>query len=980
MKSKKTHIHLPLHIVIAAFFTTLIIIFGSILGWYNYKETAELLLDASQEVFNQVNKELSLDYIGTYKPVATAVLIISNTDLVEAETLDERLLYLPMLQATLQEAPHLSGLEVGYPNGDYFIVRPLNFEYMRTRFHAPDMAALVVDNVHTATDGVRYQQRFWYNQSLQELQRTVLEKTAYDPRVRPWYTIARDDKKVHSTDPYLFHFIDQVGFTISYKSLPSGAVVAGDVTLIQLSETLAGHKMTEHSEIVILSEDGFVVAYQDSQMLQKKSNGKEHALPRVEELQSDVLSYAKQTVNFDDQVVDFAFQGERWLGGIRELDNLLESSGYYLAMLSPEKELMAEAIRIQMRGALIILVLIIITGPISLVMARLIATPLRRLAVRAKRISNFDFSLQDAEGSTVIEVDELSKVMSLMQTTISQFTLLINSLASEQDFDALLATITSESLHICKADAAVTYLVNEAGNQLVPGTIYDRQGSCQECEGVKAISLSKQSAMAKVLRTGNLEIRTVDADESGEFAPVFSNISAPSMDVFMLPLRNRQKEGVGVLCICYGRTDEQNVSIEKDQVAFAEAISGFAAVTLESRKMLKMQKQLLDSFIVLLAGAIDAKSPYTGGHCQRVPVLTKLLAQKACECSVGTFADFTMDAEQWEALHIATWLHDCGKVTTPEYVVDKATKLETIYDRIHEIRMRFEVLKRDAHIEYWEQVHAGGNKELLYQNLEEQWQVLDKEFAFVAGCNLGGEFFANEDKERLQKIAGRKWQRTIDDRIGISWEELQRKERTKASLLPVTEYLLADKEEHIVERTKNQKICKEDDCGFVVKTPKYLYNRGELYNLSVKRGTLTNEERYKINDHIVQTIIMLKKLPYPKHLQDVPDIAGGHHEKMDGTGYPRQLDSSQLSVPAKMMAIADIFEALTASDRPYKKAKKLSEVIQIMSTMEQEKHIDSNLFKLFLASGAYKEYADKYLLPEQIDSVDLQKYVKIGNA
>lgn len=979
MKSKKTRIHLPLHIVIAAFFTTLIIIFGSILGWYNYKETAKLLLDASQEVFNQVNKELSLDYIGTYKPVATAVIIISNTDLVEAETLDERLFYLPMLQATLQEAPHLSGFAVGYPNGDYFIVRPLNLEYMRTRFHAPDKAVLVVDNVHTATDGTRYQQRLWYNHSLQELQRTGLEKTSYDPRGRPWYTIASGDQMVRSTDPYLFHFIDQVGFTISYKSMPSGAVVAGDVTLIQLSETLASHKMTEHSEIVILSEDGLVVAYQDSEMLKKKSDGKVHTLPRVEELQSEVLSYAKEAVNFNDQVVDFHFQGERWLGGIRELSDLLESSGYYLAMLSPEKELMAKAIRIQMKGALIVLVLIIVTGPVSLVLARLIVTPLRKLAVRAKRISNFDFALQNAEGSAVKEVDELSEVMSLMQTTISQFTLLINSLASEQDFDALLATITSETLHICKADAAVTYLVDEAGNQLVPGMIYDRHGSCQDCKGLEGVSLSAPSAMANVLRTGNLEIRNVAADESGEFAPVFSIISASSMDVFMLPLRNRQKEGVGVLCICYGRAGKQHGSIEKDQVAFAEAISGFAAVTLESRKMLKMQKQLLDSFIVLLAGAIDAKSPYTGGHCQRVPVLTKLLAQKACECSVGTFADFSMDSKQWEALHIASWLHDCGKVTTPEYVVDKATKLETIYDRIHEIRMRFEVLKRDAHIDYWEQVYEGGNREQLKQDLEEQWLELDKEFVFVATCNLGGEFFADKDRERLREIAGRKWLRTIDDRIGIGWEELQRKERAPSPALPVTEYLLADKEEHIIERTKNQTIRKEDDFGFTVKTPEYLYNKGELYNLSVNRGTLTHEERYKINDHIVQTIIMLKKLPYPSHLQAVPDIAGGHHEKMDGTGYPRQLDSSQLSVPAKMMAIADIFEALTASDRPYKKAKKLSEAVQIMSYMEQEKHVDSNLFQLFLTSGAYKEYAEKYLLPEQIDHVDLQKYVRSGN-
>lgn len=958
-----------------AVFIGLIVAFGAILGWYNYNETSKLLLEASEEAFDQVQQELSLDYRGTYRPVATAVIILSATDLVDAQTLEERLQFLPLMQAALSEAPHLSGLEVGYPNGDYFIVRPLAWEYMRLRFHPPPDAAFVVDHITTANDGDRRLLRIWYDRTLRELDRVEPEPTAYDPRVRPWYTIALDKKEIQGTDPYLFHFIDQIGFTISYQARPAGAVVAGDVTLIQLSETLSRHQMTERSEILVLSAEGQVVAYRDPEMLRKQQGLDRSTLPAIKDLKSEVLGFAWETISFDREVVDFHFQGERWLGGVRELENLLRGKGYYLAMLSPEQELMAQAIRIQVKGALIILGLVALTIPVSVLMARLLATPLRKLAVRAKRLSHFDFSLENEGSSGIKEVNELSLAMGMMQTTIAQFTLLINSLASEQDFDALLETITGETMRICMADAVVAYLVDESGQSMQPVISCDQEALGCDIHSLVQVQLTGTSPLAKVLESGKLAILQVSAGDDQLLGPVLSRLGHQQMDACILPLRNRQGEGVGILCLLYRRGASETATIDRDRVAFAEAISGFAAVTLESRKMLKMQKELLDAFVVLLAGAIDAKSPYTGGHCQRVPVLTKLLARKACECTVGTFADFQLDYDQWEALHIAAWLHDCGKVTTPEYVVDKATKLETIYDRLHEIRMRFEVLKRDAHIRFWQQVVDGADREACAQELHAQWEKLDEEFAFVASCNQGGEFFIQEDLLRLQQIAKRTWQRTLDDRIGLGWEELQRKQRSSAQTLPVTEHLLADKEEHLVERPLNQQIASADDYGFFLDTPKYLYNRGECYNLSVQRGTLTREERYQINDHIVQTIIMLKKLPYPKHLQEVPDIAGSHHEKMDGTGYPRRLAADQLSIPARMMAIADIFEALTASDRPYKRPKKLSEVMEIMGRMAQEHHIDRDLFRLFLVSGAFREYAEKYLLPEQIDHVDAAQYL-----
>jgi hypothetical protein len=270
--------------------------------------------------------------------------------------------------------------------------------------------------------------------------------------------------------------------------------------------------------------------------------------------------------------------------------------------------------------------------------------------------------------------------------------------------------------------------------------------------------------------------------------------------------------------------------------------------------------------------------------------------------------------------------------------------------------MRFEVLKRDAEIAYWRQVAAGGDPEALRADWQAQWRTLDDEFAFIARCNQGSEFMSPEQIARVQQIAERTWLRTLDDRLGLSHEELARKAGMPAQPLPVVEPLLADKPEHRLARRPQDRIESDNPWGFQMKAPEWLYDRGELHNLCISRGTLTEEERYKINEHIVQTIMMLSRLPFPKSLRRVPEIAGGHHEKMDGAGYPKRLRREQMSLPARMMAIADIFEALTAIDRPYKSGKTLSEALRIMARMCEDQHIDPELFELFLRSAGQSRY------------------------
>jgi HD-GYP domain-containing protein (c-di-GMP phosphodiesterase class II) len=344
------------------------------------------------------------------------------------------------------------------------------------------------------------------------------------------------------------------------------------------------------------------------------------------------------------------------------------------------------------------------------------------------------------------------------------------------------------------------------------------------------------------------------------------------------------------------------------------------------------QRELMDSFIKLIAQAIDDKSAYTGGHCERVPELALMLAEHASRSDLPAFRDFSLETDdQWREYRIAAWLHDCGKITTPEHIVDKGSKLEMIYNRIHEVRMRFEVLWRDAEIDYFRDlIESPDRREALKAELDQKQQKLREDFAFVAECNVGGEFLDEEKQQRLRTIADITWQRYFDDRIGLSPVEELRVPPVEAQL-PATENLLTDKPEHVIERTRSTDYAPE--LGINMDVPEHLYNQGEVYNLSISRGTLTDEDRFKINEHMISTIKMLESLPFPPELQNVPRYASTHHETMRGSGYPRKLPGEQLSIPERILAVADVFEALTASDRPYKKAKPVSVAIDILHKM-----------------------------------------------
>ncbi|OIQ26230.1 HD domain-containing phosphohydrolase [uncultured Vibrio sp.] len=392
----------------------------------------------------------------------------------------------------------------------------------------------------------------------------------------------------------------------------------------------------------------------------------------------------------------------------------------------------------------------------------------------------------------------------------------------------------------------------------------------------------------------------------------------------------------------------------------------------------KSQEELVEAFIKLIAQAIDEKSPYTAGHCNRVPEIGMLLAKAAEDADSGKFKDFKFenDKERRE-FQIAAWLHDCGKITTPEHIVDKGTKLEANYNRIHEIRTRFEVLWRDAEIVYLKQVHIDGIDSAAAQlELDTKFKQLQDDFSFIAESNVGSEFMCDENIERVKKIASQTWQRNFNHKLGLSpFEELESAKfvcSARGTSLPVTERLLADKPEHVIQRIRPMDF--DPKLKIKVDVPTNLYNLGEVYNLSIRSGTLTTEDRFKINEHMISGIKMLNNIPFPPELSRVPRYASTHHETLKGTGYPRKLKKEQLSIPERILTIADIFEALTAADRPYKKAKPVSVAIHIMYKMASDEHLDMDLFILFLESGVYKEYAEKFLPTNQIDEVDIAKY------
>ena len=955
----------PLRVHIATMFLALLFVACGVITWTNYEHGRRIVLSSAADLFAQIEQRSEGDIERLRLPVATVVDLLSRGPLMDAETYAARRAHIPRLAEVLNRHQSIAAVYVGYHTGDFFLLRALRDEELRKLFDAPRHAAFLVQSIERR-GGAR--PRFiLLDAALNTISESTPADYKFDPRSRPWYTAAMRDTELVQTDPYVFFTTGAVGESMARRAEHGRAVVGADVRLQRMSEALARSRATPSTQLAIYDGSGRVIAFSQPGHLVTPVSGGALALARISEI-SPALARAADSASSDPASArTIEAEGRAWLVKAARIGH-----GDFLASAVPLDELLAEARSHLVHSLWLTLLIVALAAPLTWWTSHRIAANLDALTAFAAAIRQFRFDARLRVRTRIIEIDELGSAMRQMRDTIRQFLDISTALSAERKFDRLLQRVLQEAHDAAGGIGGIVYLLEEDGRTLKAAAQAWDDGDPVGLDAIPAVDTDDAAhPVAEAVRVATPVLaRSLERGTSRGFGHLEERFGRAT-GLVTVSLRGRAGDAVGVLCI-FLPGDAALPSPER--LALVEAFAGASAVAIDNQRLLEAQKALRDAFIGLLAGAIDAKSPYTGGHCQRVPVLTMMLTRAVCDWKEGPYADFNLSEEEWEALNIAGWLHDCGKVTTPEYVVDKATKLETLHDRIHEIRTRFEVLKRDAEIACLKAAVAGGNEAELRAALEREWRALDEEFAFVAGCNVGGEFMAPEKVQRLKDIARRTWQRTLDDRLGVSWEEAKRLGRHPAPRLPATEQVLADKPEHVIERGPQELMPADNPWGFKLKMPAHRYNRGELYNLSIARGTLTEEERYKINDHIVQTIIMLSKLPFPKHLKQVPEMAGGHHEKMDGTGYPRRLTRDQMSVPARVMAIADIFEALTAVDRPYKKGKTLSEAVKIMSFMKKDRHIDPDLFDIFLKAGVYRDYAKRFMQPDYIDEVDIKAY------
>ena len=536
---------------------------------------------------------------------------------------------------------------------------------------------------------------------------------------------------------------------------------------------------------------------------------------------------------------------------------------------------------------------------------------------------------------------EIRQSLSDMCDRVKQLSKIGAALSAERNLPKLLQMILEEARNFTKSDGGTLYMMSDDEKSLrfeivQTGSLNIRMGGTSGNPiNWYPVKLYLQDGKpnhamvsAHVALTGEVvnipDVYDVEGFDFTGTRTFDSKTGYRSKSMLVVPMRNHEEEIIGVLQLINAQDP-----ITKDTVPYSTAdqeliisLASQAAIAITNTRLIHDLEKLLESFIQVIASAIDEKSPYRGGHIERVAKLTMIIADIVNKIEYGKYSSFHLNKGELKELRIAAWMHDVGKITTPEYVVDKSTKLETIYDRINTIKMRFEVLKRDAEIELLKHKLgiAEGKSFEDVKTLEEAYKAkvrdIEDDFSLLETSNVGGEFMAQDKQEQVRKIG--------EEKIGVRGEE------------------------------------------------KFLLSEDEIKNLCIPKGTLTEKERQIINNHVVVTIKMLEKLPYPKKLRRVPEFAGGHHEKLDGTGYPDGLKDEQLSTQAKMMALADIFEALTAKDRPYKKGKTLSEAMKIMGFMAKDRHIDPELFEIFIKEEIYLKYAKQYMDPSQIDKVDVK--------
>lgn len=961
-------ITVPFEVLIACVVVSAMLLLTVLLVYQVSTSAQQAIISASDENAQHISQLISERVHRIVDPADATIRLLAFDPIASAQNLPARLRRLPVLARLLEQNKLLSAVFIGYPDGQFLLMRPLRDAALHARLDAPRNAAFLVQTMARERGMAGLVGRWnYYDAQLRQIDSAVRPEYRYDPRTRPWYAEAAEKNTQILTAPYVFFTTQEVGVTLSQPSEDGRAVIGMDVALTDLGREIGGLRMMPRTEIAVVDPDHRVLAYPDmSRVLVREGGGggggaqASLKLRALADLGVPSLQAMQQQGLKEGQAQRFMAGGEEWLGKVLPLESM-RWRGLHILMAIPTQELLRDVNENLRRQVWLSVALIGLMLPFGWLAGRRVGRSLSGLASQAQALASFDFRRPVRRVSPIREVRELGQVMDRMSDTIQEFLHITHHISAESRLDLMLSSVLCELVRATSCTGGAVYLVEPQRTGLLRSARY-----CEDPE--------HQQRYPDHLGM----IHFINHTEPQEGDRTEDDTDAQPQRVLRVQLRTRDGQPLGLLVLRYGADHLQD---DVHFRAFVEKLSGTLSLAIETRSLIEGQKKLFDAVIRLMADAIDAKSPYTGGHCERVPQLAESLMQRMCDAKEGPFAQVAMtDAEHYE-FRLGAWLHDCGKVTSPEHIIDKATKLETLYNRIHEVRMRFEVLWRDAELDYWKQQVAGVDPVRLQRELLQRRERLLDDFAFVARSNVGGEFMADADVQRLATIGRHVWQRHFDDRLGLSQAEMVRLASVPMRPTPANEPLLADRPEHIVPwGTRKPPVEAGNPAnrwGFDMVLPLQEAHLGELHNLSIRRGTLTAEDRFKINDHIVQTIVMLSGLPFPPHLARVPSIAGSHHEKLDGTGYPRRLKASDLTLADRVMTLADIFEALTASDRPYKPPKTLSESLKIMAHMVRDRHIDAEVFRFFLISGVWRDYAEKFLPVAQQDAVDVETILEM---
>jgi len=553
-----------------------------------------------------------------------------------------------------------------------------------------------------------------------------------------------------------------------------------------------------------------------------------------------------------------------------------------------------------------------------------------------------EFSSDPAINNLLASV--VSDVRSFAETQVAHVHELVKiglALSAEKNLEILLEMIVSEARRFTHADGGTLYIKDEEEGSLAFSIVQNdslkvRMGGTGEQITWPSVQLinkdgseNRKNVSAFCALSGKaINIPDVYDAKGFDFQGTkdFDKTTGyRSQSMLVIPMRDHEDEIIGVLQLlnAMDRNTGQVVEFPENEIEIITSLASQAAIAINNVRLIRGLEELLNSFVASIAAAIDDKSPYTGGHIERVAELTEEIVGVINRAESGKFKDTVLNPDEVKEIKLAAWMHDVGKISTPEYVVDKSTKLETIFDRIAIVKPRIELLKKDAEIRLLREALAAGKGTAPEDAIDAEKKKYEEYGSFLEKVNIGGEFLKDDSVDKIKELAG------LGYELG-------------GKTMP-------------------------------------LLNEDEVKNLTIRKGTLTEDERQVINNHVNVGIKMLTSLPFPRKLRQVPLYAGAHHEKLDGSGYPNHLKEEAIPLQARILAVADVFEALTAADRPYKEGKRLSESMRILGFMEKDRHLDSDLCDLLVESGLIQKYAKKHLSERQQDDFEWKGEKKLIN-